>query len=114
MLLNFAVLAACYDKRIDEVQTWRHDAPQFDTEEIRADACVYLALLGQMGYPLAPVEQAIITGEHYTPRPPRTARTTPPTPDASLLGVGAPRALVVAADVGEEVHRSVAPLGQGL
>jgi ParB/RepB/Spo0J family partition protein len=68
MLLNFAALAACWEKRIDQVQTWRHDKPQEDTEEIRADARVYLAFLGEMGYPPAPVEQAIISGEPYAPQ----------------------------------------------
>jgi ParB family chromosome partitioning protein len=68
MLLNFAVLAACYEKRIQEVQTWRHDEPSWDTEEIRADARTYLAFLGEVGYPLAPIEQAIISGDPYTPQ----------------------------------------------
>jgi hypothetical protein len=68
MLLNFAVLAACYEKRMDQVQTWRHDAPSWDTDEIRADARTYLAFLGEMGYPLAPIEQAIISGEPYIPQ----------------------------------------------
>ncbi|WP_127357647.1 hypothetical protein [Actinacidiphila soli] len=68
MLLNFAVLAACYEKRIQEVQTWRHDEPSWDTDEIRADARTYLAFLGEMGYRLAPIEQAIISGEPYTPQ----------------------------------------------
>lgn len=68
MLMNFAVLAACYEKRMDQVQTWRHDRPSWDTDEIRADARVYLEFLGEVGYPLAPIEQAIISGEPYAPQ----------------------------------------------
>ncbi|MCX4515905.1 hypothetical protein OHA27_37950 [Streptomyces sp. NBC_01619] len=66
MLLNFAVLAACHEKKLDDVQTWRHDAPQWDSEATRADARVYLAFLGELGYPLTAIEQAIITGEPFT------------------------------------------------
>jgi hypothetical protein len=90
MLLNFAALAACYEKRMDQVQTWRHDEPSWDTEEIRADARVYLAFLGEMGYPLAPIEQAIISDEPYTPQaapqPPRTPTTRTRTRNASPPG----------------------------
>ena len=72
-LLNFAPYAASFEKRISEVQTWRHDKPQFDTEEIRADARVYLRALGEMGYPLSPIEQAVIDGKPYTPEPQNAA-----------------------------------------
>ncbi|MCX4554214.1 ParB/RepB/Spo0J family partition protein [Streptomyces sp. NBC_01500] len=65
LLVNFAVLAACFEKRLDQVQTWRHDEPAWDTEAIRADARVYLGFLVDVGYPLSLIEQAIVSGEPY-------------------------------------------------
>lgn len=68
VLTSFAIFAACFEKRITESQTWRHDKPQYDTEDIRADARTYLEFLGTIGYPLSPIEQAVISGEPYTPQ----------------------------------------------
>jgi ParB family chromosome partitioning protein len=60
LFVNFAVLAACYEKRIEKANTWRQDQPDWDTEEIRADARVYLKFLGELGHQLSPVERNVI------------------------------------------------------
>lgn len=65
-LSNFAVIAACYEYRISEVQTWRTDRPQWDTEAIRSDARVYLSFLASVGHRLSPIEQAIVDNEPFT------------------------------------------------
>ncbi|MEU8893671.1 ParB N-terminal domain-containing protein [Streptomyces sp. NPDC048442] len=66
-LMNFAVLAASYEKRLDQVQTWRMDKPSWDTEEIRDGARVYLSYLSTIGYTLAPVEKAIVDNVPFDP-----------------------------------------------
>ncbi|MFE7172611.1 ParB/RepB/Spo0J family partition protein [Streptomyces sp. NPDC057616] len=60
LFVNFAVIAACYEKRIEKPNTWRQDQPDWDTEEIRADARLYLAFLAELGHQLSPVERNII------------------------------------------------------
>ncbi|WP_327393790.1 ParB N-terminal domain-containing protein (plasmid) [Streptomyces sp. NBC_01186] len=65
-LSNFAIIAACYEHRISEVQTWRTDRPQWDTEAIRSDARAYLGFLASIGYRLSPIEHAIVDDEPFT------------------------------------------------
>ncbi|MFG2793995.1 ParB/RepB/Spo0J family partition protein [Streptomyces sp. NPDC048419] len=60
LLVNFAVIAACYEKRIEKPNTWRQDQPEWDTEEIRADARVWLTFLAELGHQLSPVERDVI------------------------------------------------------
>ncbi|MFI6661535.1 ParB/RepB/Spo0J family partition protein [Streptomyces sp. NPDC050523] len=60
LFVNFAVIAACYEKRIEKPNTWRQDQPDWDTEEIRADARLYLTFLAELGHQLSPVERNVI------------------------------------------------------
>ncbi|MGW1562766.1 ParB/RepB/Spo0J family partition protein [Streptomyces sp. NPDC002144] len=60
LFVNFAVIAASYEKRIERANTWRQDQPEWDTEEIRADARVYLKFLAELGHQLSPVERNVI------------------------------------------------------
>ncbi|RRR69052.1 ParB N-terminal domain-containing protein [Streptomyces sp. RP5T] len=60
LFVNFAVIAACYEKRIEQANTWRQDQPEWDTEEIRADARVYLKFLAELGHQLSPIERNVI------------------------------------------------------
>ncbi|MEU0414704.1 ParB/RepB/Spo0J family partition protein [Streptomyces griseorubiginosus] len=68
-LLNFAVLAATFEKRMGEVRTWRTDrtarSAVYELSEIRSDARTWLAFLAEIGYPLSSVEQAIVDDEPY-------------------------------------------------
>ncbi|MBO8203141.1 ParB N-terminal domain-containing protein [Streptomyces smyrnaeus] len=64
-LLNFAVLAASYEYRMRDVQTWRSDRPNWDTEAIRSDAREYLSFLESVGYVLSPIERSIVDGDAY-------------------------------------------------
>ncbi|MFI5808689.1 ParB N-terminal domain-containing protein [Streptomyces sp. NPDC051561] len=66
-LMNFAVLAASHEKRLDQVQTWRTDKPSWDTEEIRDGARTYLSFLSTTGYTLSPVEKAIVDNVTFHP-----------------------------------------------
>ncbi|KUN57286.1 hypothetical protein AQJ46_47905 [Streptomyces canus] len=60
LFVNFAVIAASYEKRIERANTWRQDQPDWDSEEIRADARVYLKFLAELGHQLSPVERNVI------------------------------------------------------
>ncbi|MGW2890657.1 ParB/RepB/Spo0J family partition protein [Streptomyces griseoruber] len=68
-LLNFAVLAATFEKRMNEVRTWRTDltarSAVYELREIREDARTWLTFLAEIGYPLSSVEQAIVDDEPY-------------------------------------------------
>ncbi|MGW1328203.1 ParB/RepB/Spo0J family partition protein [Streptomyces antibioticus] len=68
-LLNFAVLAATFEKRMSEVRTWRSDRTAltavYELREIREDARTWLAFLAEIGYPLSGVEQAIVDDKPY-------------------------------------------------
>ncbi|MGW7208488.1 ParB/RepB/Spo0J family partition protein [Streptomyces sp. NPDC054837] len=68
-LLNFAVLAATFEKRMGEVRTWRTDrtarSAVYELSEIRADARTWLTFLAEIGYPLSRIEQAIVDDEPY-------------------------------------------------
>ncbi|WP_020124550.1 ParB/RepB/Spo0J family partition protein [Streptomyces canus] len=68
-LLNFAVLAATFEKRMGEVRTWRTDrtarSSVYELSEIRSDARTWLTFLAEIGYPLSSVEQAITDDEPY-------------------------------------------------
>ncbi|MCW8382462.1 ParB/RepB/Spo0J family partition protein [Streptomyces justiciae] len=76
-LLNFAVLAATFEKRMGEVRTWRTDpaarSAVYELREIRQDARTWLKFLAQIGYPLSSVEQAIVDDEAYQEGQPDTA-----------------------------------------
>ncbi|MCX5206107.1 ParB/RepB/Spo0J family partition protein [Streptomyces sp. NBC_00237] len=90
-LINFAIIAGCYEKRLDEVQTWRTDKPSFDTNDIRDDARVYLSYLATIGYTLSLVEQAIVDdvefnaliteGQTETPEDTADGQQPDPAPD---------------------------------
>ncbi|MEU1273629.1 ParB N-terminal domain-containing protein [Streptomyces sp. NPDC005799] len=60
LFVNFAIIAASYEKRIERASTWRQDQPEWDSEEIRADARVYLKFLAELGHQLSPVERNVI------------------------------------------------------
>ncbi|MGP4049329.1 ParB/RepB/Spo0J family partition protein [Streptomyces sp. 2A115] len=66
-LLNFAVLAATFEKRMSETRTWRTDSTAhsavYELREIRADARTWLTFLAEIGYPLSSVEQAVVDDE---------------------------------------------------
>lgn len=68
-LLNFAVLAATFKKRMNEVRTWRTDrtaqSSVYELREIRQDARTWLTFLAEIGYPLSGVEQAVVDDEPY-------------------------------------------------
>ncbi|MEU3795974.1 ParB/RepB/Spo0J family partition protein [Streptomyces fructofermentans] len=68
-LLNFAVLAAAFEKRMNEVRTWRTDltarSAVYELREIRADARTWLTFLAEIGCPLSSIEQAIVDDEPY-------------------------------------------------
>ncbi|WP_078844514.1 ParB/RepB/Spo0J family partition protein [Streptomyces achromogenes] len=68
-LLNFAVLAATFEKRLGEVRTWRTDSAArstvYELREIREDARTWLSFLAGNGYPLSSVEQAIVDDKPY-------------------------------------------------
>ncbi|MFF3982344.1 ParB/RepB/Spo0J family partition protein [Streptomyces sp. NPDC001828] len=68
-LLNFAVLAASFEKRTSEVRTWRTDSTArsavYELPETRSDARTWLAFLATIGYPLSSIEQAIVDDEPY-------------------------------------------------
>ncbi|GGP93029.1 ParB/RepB/Spo0J family partition protein [Streptomyces melanogenes] len=78
-LLNFAVLAATFEKRMGEVRTWRTDptarSAVYELREIREDTRTWLALLAQIGYPLSSIEQAIVDDEPYQEGEPDAADT---------------------------------------
>ncbi|MFD4604333.1 ParB/RepB/Spo0J family partition protein [Streptomyces sp. NPDC058464] len=78
-LLSFAVLAATFEKRMSEARTWRTDSAArssvLELREIREDARVWLAFLGEIGYPLSAVEQAIADDVAYQEREPNPADT---------------------------------------
>ncbi|MFF4189121.1 ParB/RepB/Spo0J family partition protein [Streptomyces sp. NPDC001691] len=78
-LLNFAVLAATFEKRMSEVRTWRTDstarASVYELREIREDARTWLSFLAEIGYPLSGVEQAIVDDEPYQEGERDTAHT---------------------------------------
>ncbi|MGW3984052.1 ParB/RepB/Spo0J family partition protein [Streptomyces mirabilis] len=73
-LLNFAVLAATFEKRMSEVRTWRTDrsaqSSVYELREIRQDARTWLTFLAEIGYPLSGVEQAVVDDEPYEEREP--------------------------------------------
>ncbi|MGK3943319.1 ParB/RepB/Spo0J family partition protein [Streptomyces caeruleatus] len=65
-LLNFAVLAATFEKRMGEVRTWRTArSAVYELSEIRSDARTWLTFLAEIGYPLSSVEQAVVDDEPY-------------------------------------------------
>ncbi|MFI7405934.1 ParB/RepB/Spo0J family partition protein [Streptomyces sp. NPDC049541] len=78
-LLNFAVLAATFEKRMGEVRTWRTDpaarSAVYELREIREDARTWLSFLAEIGYPLSSVEQAIVDDEPYQEGEPDAADT---------------------------------------
>lgn len=65
-LLMLAPYAAAFEKRIEASNVWRTDKPEWDTPDIRRDACTWLTFLGELGYPLSRIEQAVIADEAYT------------------------------------------------
>jgi len=67
--VDFAIVAGCYEVRLARVNTWRHDRPEWDSEEIRADGRVYLPYLVSLGYKPSPIEQAIIDNTPYGQAP---------------------------------------------
>lgn len=73
-LLNFAVLAATFEKRMNEVRTWRTDrtaqSSVYELREIRQDARTWLTFLAEIGYPLSGVEQAVVDDEPYQEKEP--------------------------------------------
>ncbi|MGC0334872.1 ParB family chromosome partitioning protein [Streptomyces sp. SAI-170] len=78
-LLNFAVLAATFEKRMGEVRTWRTDhaarSAVYELQEIREDARTWLSFLAELGYPLSTVEQAITDDKPYQEGEPDPADT---------------------------------------
>ncbi|MEV4040384.1 ParB/RepB/Spo0J family partition protein [Streptomyces umbrinus] len=78
-LLNFAVLAATFEKRMSEARTWRTDATArsavYELREIRQDARTWLTFLAEIGYPLSSVEQAVVDDEPYQEHEPDTVDT---------------------------------------
>ncbi|MFF7415658.1 ParB/RepB/Spo0J family partition protein [Streptomyces lydicus] len=66
-LCDFAVIAGCFEKRIEVVQTWRTDEPVWDLPAIRRDARAYLKALVSFGYEPTPVERAVIEDEEFDP-----------------------------------------------
>lgn len=68
-LLNFAVLAATFEKRMGETRTWRTDATArsavYELREIRDDARTWLTFLAEIGHPLSDVEQAVVDDKPY-------------------------------------------------
>ncbi|MFE1437095.1 ParB/RepB/Spo0J family partition protein [Streptomyces sp. NPDC058739] len=75
-LLNFAVLAAAFEKRMAEVRTWRTDSTArsavYELREIRHDARTWLTFLADNGYPLSRIEQAITSDKPYQEDEPGT------------------------------------------
>ncbi|MFJ5218784.1 ParB/RepB/Spo0J family partition protein [Streptomyces sp. NPDC088354] len=65
-LLMLAPYAAAFEKRIEASNVWRTDKPEWDTPDIRRDACTWLTFLSELGYPLSRIEQAVIADEAYT------------------------------------------------
>ncbi|MCX4564337.1 hypothetical protein OHA02_50230 [Streptomyces phaeochromogenes] len=78
-LLNFAVLAATFEKRMNETRTWRTDSTArsavHELREIRQDARTWLTFLAEIGYPLSSVEQAVVDDEPYQEHEPDAADT---------------------------------------
>ncbi|MFF1917087.1 ParB/RepB/Spo0J family partition protein [Streptomyces sp. NPDC058239] len=76
-LLNFAVLAATFEKRMNEVRTWRTDrsaqSSVYELREIRSDARTWLTFLAEIGYPLSGVEQAVVEDEPFQEHEPDAA-----------------------------------------
>ncbi|WP_331765382.1 ParB/RepB/Spo0J family partition protein (plasmid) [Streptomyces sp. NBC_01384] len=76
-LLNFAVLAATFEKRMNEVRTWRTDrsaqSSVYELREIRSDARTWLTFLAEIGYPLSSVEQAVVDDEPFQEHEPDAA-----------------------------------------
>lgn len=66
-LCGFALVAGCFEKRIEIPQTWRSDEPVWNLAEIRRDARTYLEALVSFGYEPTPVEQAVIKNAAYEP-----------------------------------------------
>ncbi|MEV7395052.1 ParB N-terminal domain-containing protein [Streptomyces sp. NPDC091215] len=78
-LLNFAVLAATFEKRMSEARTWRTDTAARSSvpelREIREDARTWLTFLAEIGYPLSAVEQAVVDDAAYQESEPDPADT---------------------------------------
>ncbi|MFD7163568.1 ParB/RepB/Spo0J family partition protein [Streptomyces violascens] len=76
-LLNFAVLAATFEKRMGEVRTWRTDptarSSVYELRETRSDARTWLTFLAEIGYPLSGIEQAVVDDEPYQEHEPDAA-----------------------------------------
>ncbi|MFF4699888.1 ParB/RepB/Spo0J family partition protein [Streptomyces chattanoogensis] len=64
---SFALVAGCFEKRIEVVQTWRTDEPLWNLPEIRHDARTYLEALVTFGYEPTAVERAVIQNVTYEP-----------------------------------------------
>ncbi|MFJ8313993.1 MULTISPECIES: ParB/RepB/Spo0J family partition protein [unclassified Streptomyces] len=89
-LLNFAVLAATFEKRMTEARTWRTDrsaqSSVYELHEIRSDARTWLAFLAEIGYPLSRVEQAVVADEPYQEHEPDPAdEDTEDSPDGASV-----------------------------
>ncbi|MDH6222837.1 ParB/RepB/Spo0J family partition protein [Streptomyces pseudovenezuelae] len=87
-LLNFSVLAATFEKRMNEARTWRTDraarSAVYELGEIRADARTWLTFLAEIGYPLSSVEQAIVDDEAFQEHEPDAAdQDAEDTPDGA-------------------------------
>jgi hypothetical protein len=66
-MLNFAVVAAAYEKAVTK-DTWRTDqAPSEYGDSDRRHARVWLEFCREVGHNLAPIEAAIVADETYTP-----------------------------------------------
>ncbi|HTJ71325.1 MAG TPA: ParB N-terminal domain-containing protein [Actinospica sp.] len=69
MMLNFAVVAAAYEKAVTK-DTWRTDQAQSAYDYSGSDrkhARVWLKFCREVGHNLAPIEAAIVADETYTP-----------------------------------------------
>jgi len=79
MMLQFAVVAAAYEKAVTK-DTWRTDqAPTEYGDSDRRHARVWLEFCREVGHNLSPIEAAIVADETYTP-------TDIPTPSGTLTG----------------------------
>ena len=69
MMLNFAVVAAAYEKAVTK-DTWRTDQAQSEYDyggSDRKHARVWLEFCREVGHNLSPIEAAIVADETYTP-----------------------------------------------
>ncbi|MFE4635495.1 ParB N-terminal domain-containing protein [Streptomyces sp. NPDC056773] len=73
--LQFAAVAAVREKAAVR-QMWRTDDQAYP-EMYRVKAAAWLGVLKSLGYPLTPIEEAVMNGEPYDPKAPAAAAPAP-------------------------------------